>query len=115
MSPSAVHVEDNPVIDRDWYAGEMSALTAKLQAAFPHVSPETIAVAIDLATQRIAATARIPNYLPVLIDRDVRAQLAAYGATTPRITLPPVPAAPAPAAPPRFALSTAEPVHPPAF
>jgi hypothetical protein len=112
VSPSAVevHVEDNPVIDREWYAGEMAALTTKLVAAFPHVAPDTIAMAIDLATQRIAATARIPNYLPVLIDRDVRAQLAAYGESTPRITLPPVAPVPAPSVP-----APAEPIHPPAF
>lgn len=142
MSPAHLAaVADNPMIDVDWYAGEMSALTSRLCAAFPHVAPETVAVAIDLATQRIAMSARIPNYLPVLIERDVRAQLATYGEPTPvlaappvapvpgpsgvpisvapvalpPVILPPVPVAPAPQAPPQFTLSTAEPIHPPAF
>lgn len=69
---------DNPVVDPQWYAGEMSNLQSKLSSAFPTVPREVVAAALELASQRLAVPARIPNYLPVLVERDVRAQLAVY-------------------------------------
>jgi hypothetical protein len=81
MSPAAsAAVAGNPVIDPAWYAKELAALNAKLAGDFPELPPDMITVALELATKRIAATARIPNYLPVLVGRDARAQLQAYTA-----------------------------------
>ncbi|MGQ0466504.1 MAG: three-helix bundle dimerization domain-containing protein [Sporichthyaceae bacterium] len=79
MSPTTLAPPvDNPVIDQQWYAGEISRLQAKLAAMHPTVPVDVIAAALEVATQRIALPAKIPNYLPVLIERDVRAQVAVY-------------------------------------
>ena len=81
MSPAAAAaVANNPAIDPAWYAKELARLNAKLTGDFPNLPADMIVVALDLATKRIAATAKIPNYLPVLVGRDARAQLLAYSA-----------------------------------
>jgi hypothetical protein len=68
----------NPVIDPVWYAKEMDALSAKLGRDFPELPADMIMVAVELASKRLAPTATIPNFLPVLVGRDARAQLQAY-------------------------------------
>ncbi|MGQ0842699.1 MAG: three-helix bundle dimerization domain-containing protein [Sporichthyaceae bacterium] len=79
MSPTLLAaVVDNPVIDQQWYAGELSSLHGRLAARFPQVPGDVIATALELATERIAVSARVPNYLPVLLERDARAQIATY-------------------------------------
>ncbi len=65
-------VAANPVIDDDWYEKEIAALRVKLGAEFPQVNPETITAALALATAKVAAGARIPNFLPVLVAREAR-------------------------------------------
>jgi hypothetical protein len=62
----------NPVIDDAWFEKEIAALRVKLGAEFPQLTPRTIAAALELATTRVAAGARIPNFLPVLVARDAR-------------------------------------------
>ena len=79
MSPVAA-VANNPLIDPVWYAKEMATLDTKLAADFPDLPADMITVALELASKRIAADATIPNYLPVLVGRDARAQLQAYAA-----------------------------------
>ncbi len=100
MSPTLAAVAENPVIDQDWYAKELSMLETRLAAKFPHVPADVIAVAIELATRRIATPAKVSNYLPVLVERDVRAQLDTYGVPGPvPVHLPPAPVSIAPPAP----------------
>jgi hypothetical protein len=70
----------NPVIDPVWYAKEMDTLRAKLSHDFPELPADMITMAVRLASKRLAPTATIPNYLPVLVGRDARAQLLAYHA-----------------------------------
>ncbi|HEY2832488.1 MAG TPA: hypothetical protein VGJ14_08695 [Sporichthyaceae bacterium] len=79
MSPAAA-VAHNPAIDPVWYAKEMATLNTKLAGDFPDLPADMIRVALQLASKRIAADATIPNYLPVLVGRDARAQLQAYAA-----------------------------------
>jgi hypothetical protein len=45
---------------------------------FPELPADMIMVAVELASKRLAPTATIPNFLPVLVGRDARAQLQAY-------------------------------------
>jgi uncharacterized FAD-dependent dehydrogenase len=79
MSPAAVAaVAANPVIDPAWYAKEMARLATKLSGEFPALPADMIDVALELATKRIAAGAKVPNYVPVLVGRDAKAQLLAY-------------------------------------
>jgi hypothetical protein len=79
MSPAAVAaVAENPVIDPVWYAKEMATLAEKLTGAFPGLPADMVHVALELATKRIASGATVPNYVPVLVGRDARAQLQAY-------------------------------------
>jgi hypothetical protein len=81
MSPAAVAaVAHNPAIDPAWYAKEMATLSTKLTGEFPGLPVDMIDVAVELATKRIAAGAKVPNYVPVLVGRDARAQLHAYTA-----------------------------------
>jgi hypothetical protein len=70
-------VAANPVIDDGWYTKEVEILRVGLGAEFPQLTPATITAALDLATTRVAAGARIPNYLPVLVARDARDWLIA--------------------------------------
>ena len=79
----APEAADKPVIDPVWYAKEMATLADKLSGEFPHLPKDMIDVALELATKRIAATAKVPNYVPVLVGRDARAQLQAYAAGPP--------------------------------
>jgi hypothetical protein len=79
MSPAAVAVAaENPVIDPAWYAKEMATLATKLSAEFPSLPADMIDVALELATKRIATVAKVPNFVPVLVGRDAKAQLQAY-------------------------------------
>jgi hypothetical protein len=75
MASPVVDMPENPVIDLVWYAKEMARLKASLLAEFPGVPGQTVTAALDLATQKIAVPARIPNYLPVLVRREARALL----------------------------------------
>jgi hypothetical protein len=67
----------NPVIDDAWYRKELDGIRGKLRAEFATLNAATIDAALDLATTRVAAPARIPNYLPVLVARDARDWLTA--------------------------------------
>jgi hypothetical protein len=81
MSPAAVAAAaGNPIIDPVWYAKEMDALGARLSRDFPALPADMITMAVELASKRLAPGATIPNYLPVLVGRDARAQLLAYTA-----------------------------------
>lgn len=77
MTPTTARriTTDNPAIDQDWYDAQMDQLQRKLSGQFPHLDEETIFVALDLASERLATPARIPNYLPVLVGKAAREQL----------------------------------------
>jgi|GEM_PF-6162769 len=75
-----VPVDWNPVVDAAWWEKETTALAARLESEFPQFGPETIEAAIALATTRVAGRARIPNYLPILVARDVKEWLATQAA-----------------------------------
>ena len=82
MSPAAVAAAaGNPAIDPAWYAKEMATLSSKLAGEFPDLPADMINVALELATKRIATAAKVPNYVPVLVGRDAKAQLQAYTAS----------------------------------
>jgi pyridoxamine 5'-phosphate oxidase family protein len=70
-----VPVEWNPLIDAAWWAKEITALRGRLGTEFPQAHTEAVDEALDDATRRIAAGAHIPNYLPILVGREARAQL----------------------------------------
>jgi hypothetical protein len=81
MSPAAVAAAAlNPAIDPVWYAREIATLSDRLTGEFPGLPADMITVALELASKRIATGAKVPNYVPVLVGRDARAQLQAYTA-----------------------------------
>jgi hypothetical protein len=57
------------IVDPDWLARELDKITADLELRFPASLPGAVRAAVNEASRRVSSTAKIANYLPVLIRR----------------------------------------------
>jgi hypothetical protein len=64
-------------IDPQWLERELALINEKVTAQYPDIEPKTIQDTIEHSTGELVGTARIFNYLPILIQRRVQAQLQA--------------------------------------
>lgn len=57
------------IVDPDWLARELDKITTDLELRFPASLPGAVRAAVNEASRRVSSTAKIANYLPVLIRR----------------------------------------------
>jgi hypothetical protein len=69
------------IVDPDWLARELDKITTDLELRFPTSLPGAVRAAVNEASRRVSSTAKIPNYLPVLIRRTALEMLGSASPT----------------------------------
>ncbi|QUH02211.1 hypothetical protein HUO13_16660 [Saccharopolyspora erythraea] len=64
------------MIDHEWLERELALVNDELARKFPAVPRERVSSAVDIAASEYVPTARIANYLPILIERRARRYLS---------------------------------------
>ncbi|CAM03733.1 hypothetical protein A8924_4851 [Saccharopolyspora erythraea NRRL 2338] len=64
------------MIDHEWLERELALVNDELARRFPSVPRERVSSAVDVAASEYLPTARITNYLPILIERRARTYLS---------------------------------------